>query len=87
MEIVFGVIALGIGVILAKSVRIIGQAEVIVVERLGRFNRVARSGLNLLIPFVERARSIDVRFFRPTSAGSTSSSPPRPRALTCASRC
>lgn len=64
MEIVFGVIALGIGVILAKSVRIIGQAEVIVVERLGRFNRVARSGLNLLIPFVERARSIDVRFFQ-----------------------
>ncbi len=69
MEIVFGVIALGIGVILAKSVRIIGQAEVIVVERLGRFNRVARSGLNLLIPFVERARSIDVRFFQADVSG------------------
>ena len=69
MEIVFGVIALGIGVILAKSVLIIGQAEVIVVERLGRFNRVARSGLNLLIPFVERARSIDVRFFQADVSG------------------
>jgi regulator of protease activity HflC (stomatin/prohibitin superfamily) len=48
--------------ILAKSVNIIGQAEVIVVERLGRFHRVARSGLNILIPFIERPRHLDVRF-------------------------
>ena len=39
----------------ATSIKIIGQAEVMVVERLGRFHRVARSGLNVLIPFVERA--------------------------------
>ena len=36
------------------SFKIIGQAEVMVIERLGRFHRVARSGLNILIPFVER---------------------------------
>jgi regulator of protease activity HflC (stomatin/prohibitin superfamily) len=47
--------------VLAKSVKIIGQAEVIVVERLGRFHRVARSGLNLLVPFIERPRHLDVR--------------------------
>ena len=45
------------------SFKIIGQAEVMVIERLGRFHRVARSGLNILVPFVERPRSIDVRFF------------------------
>ena len=33
-----------------------------VIERLGRFNRVARSGLNLLIPFVERPKTLDVRY-------------------------
>src|SRR5687768_510596 len=66
-------------VLLAKSVRIIGQAEVIVVERLGRFHRLARSGLNLLIPFVEVPRTIDVRYFeadvggvKRITAGSTS---------------
>ena len=48
--------------VLAKSVKIIGQAEVIVVERLGRFHRVARSGLNLLVPFIERPRHLDVRY-------------------------
>jgi regulator of protease activity HflC (stomatin/prohibitin superfamily) len=69
VEVVFGIIALGIGVVLAKSIRIIGQAEVMVVERLGRFNRVARSGLNILIPFIERPRSIDVRYFESDVTG------------------
>jgi regulator of protease activity HflC (stomatin/prohibitin superfamily) len=48
--------------VLTKALKIVGQAEVLVVERLGRFHRVARSGLNLLIPFVEKPRSIDVRY-------------------------
>src|SRR5687768_2643894 len=46
-----------------KSFKIVGQAEVMVVERLGRFHRVARSGLNILIPFIEAPRTIDVRYF------------------------
>jgi len=69
LEYFVGIVALGIGVILAKSIRIIGQAEVMVVERLGRFNRVARSGLNILIPFIERPRSIDVRYFETDVTG------------------
>jgi regulator of protease activity HflC (stomatin/prohibitin superfamily) len=61
------------------SFKIIGQAEVMVIERLGRFHRVARSGLNILIPIVERPKSIDVRYFevgvggvKKMTAGSTS---------------
>ena len=57
-----GIIGAVVLVIIARSVKIIGQAEVIVVERLGRFHRVARSGLNLLIPLVERPRHLDVRY-------------------------
>lgn len=64
--------------LVAKSIRIIGQAEVIVVERLGRFHRVARSGLNFLLPFIERPRHLDVRYIdtdvsgiRRITAGST----------------
>jgi regulator of protease activity HflC (stomatin/prohibitin superfamily) len=55
--------------LISFSVRIVSQAEVLVVERLGRFNRVARSGLNILIPFVERAKTIDVRFFEADATG------------------
>lgn len=69
MEYFVGIVALGVGVVLAKSIRIIGQAEVMVVERLGRFNRVARSGLNILIPFFERPRAIDVRYFEADVTG------------------
>jgi regulator of protease activity HflC (stomatin/prohibitin superfamily) len=69
LEFVFGIILVGLGVVLAKSIRIIGQAEVMVVERLGRFNRLARSGLNILIPFVERPKTIDVRYFESDVTG------------------
>ena len=62
----FVVAALGVA---ASSIKIIGQAEVMVVERLGRFHRVARSGLNVLIPFVERARQLDVRYFEADVSG------------------
>src|SRR5688572_28539361 len=48
--------------LLSASLKIVGQAEVLVVERLGRFHRVARSGLNVLIPFIERPRAINVRY-------------------------
>jgi regulator of protease activity HflC (stomatin/prohibitin superfamily) len=61
--IVLLVIVLLLATVIVKSVKIIGQAEVMVVERLGRFHRLARSGLNLLIPFVEQPRQLDVRFF------------------------
>src|SRR5574339_1135030 len=55
--------------VLSASLKIVGQAEVLVVERLGRFHRVARSGLNLLIPFIERPRPIDVRYVEADPAG------------------
>src|SRR5678809_721642 len=55
--------------IIAAAVKIIGQAEVMVIERRGRFHRVGRSGLNLLIPFVERPRPIDVRYIEADVSG------------------
>jgi regulator of protease activity HflC (stomatin/prohibitin superfamily) len=64
-----GVLVLVVLIAIGKSVRIIGQAEVMVIERLGRFNRVGRSGLNLLIPFIEAPREIDVRYFESDMTG------------------
>jgi regulator of protease activity HflC (stomatin/prohibitin superfamily) len=60
--ITLGVITAVVALLVSKSLKIVGQAEVLVVERLGRFHRVARSGLNVLIPFIERPRAIDVRY-------------------------
>jgi regulator of protease activity HflC (stomatin/prohibitin superfamily) len=70
----FGVLFLGFIAFCAlfvftKSFKIIGQAEVMVIERLGRFHRLARSGFNVLIPFIERPKSIDVRFLEADIGG------------------
>jgi regulator of protease activity HflC (stomatin/prohibitin superfamily) len=67
--IALGVIALLVLFIGTSSIKIVGQAEVMVVERWGRFNRIARSGLNILIPFMERPKSIDVRYFESDVTG------------------
>ncbi len=57
--------------VITKSIKIIGQAEVMVIEWLGRFNRVARAGLNLLIPFIERPKTLDVRYLESGLTGTT----------------
>src|SRR3712207_9289897 len=66
-----------------KSFKIIGQAEVMVIERLGRFHRIARSGFNILIPFIERPKSIDVRYFEADVSGAKriTAAPATPPAL------
>jgi regulator of protease activity HflC (stomatin/prohibitin superfamily) len=45
-------------VIAAKTIKIVPQASVILIERLGRFSRVAASGLNILVPFLDKARAV-----------------------------
>ncbi len=67
--ILLGVIGLAGLFVGTKSFKIVGQAEVMVIERLGRFHRLARSGFNILIPFIERPKSIDVRYFEADVSG------------------
>src|SRR5437870_7648715 len=45
-------------IIAAKTIRIVPQATVMLIERLGRFNRVAASGLNILTPFLDKPRAV-----------------------------
>jgi len=53
----FGFVAIVMLIIAIKTIRIVPQATVMLVERLGRFDRVASSGLNILIPFLDRPRA------------------------------
>ena len=45
-------------VIAFKSIKIVKQAEVYVIERLGKFYKVADAGLTIIIPFFDRVRSV-----------------------------
>jgi regulator of protease activity HflC (stomatin/prohibitin superfamily) len=42
----------------AMSVKIVRQSEVYIIERLGKFHKVADAGLTIIIPFVDHVRSI-----------------------------
>jgi regulator of protease activity HflC (stomatin/prohibitin superfamily) len=56
------IVALIVLVTLARTIRIIPQAQAGVVERLGRYSRTLTPGLTLVVPFVDRIRSvIDLR--------------------------
>src|SRR5205814_1885856 len=54
----FGFLGIVLLVIAAKTIRIVPQATVMLVERLGRFSYVASSGLNMLWPFIDRPRAV-----------------------------
>ena len=43
-------------VVLLRSVVRVGASEVVIVERLGRFNRILQPGTHLLVPVVDHAR-------------------------------
>src|ERR671939_584142 len=60
--IVLLVVAAVVIFVLFRTVRIIPQARAAVVERLGRYSRTLDAGLVIVVPFIDRIRSmIDLR--------------------------
>lgn len=55
------IVAAIVGAALVAGIRIVPQAKVLVVERLGKFHHVAHSGLNVLLPFLDSPRAIEMR--------------------------
>ena len=45
-------------VVAAKTIKIVPQSSVLLIERLGRFHRVAACGLNIIVPFFESPRGV-----------------------------
>jgi len=53
-------IALFALVTIAKGIRIVQQAQTMVIERLGKYHRTLASGINLIVPWVDKPRAIDM---------------------------
>ncbi|MDX6610885.1 MAG: hypothetical protein QOD75_71 [Blastocatellia bacterium] len=53
-----GFVGLFMLVVAIKTIRIVPQATVMLVERLGRFLKVADSGLHVFIPFLDKPRAV-----------------------------
>jgi len=45
-------------VIAFKSIKVVKQAEVYIIERLGKFHKVADAGLSIIVPFLDQVRSV-----------------------------
>ena len=57
-----GVLVLFAIIVVAKSVKVIPQAEAAVIERLGRYSKTVSGQLTLLLPFVDKIRArVDLR--------------------------
>src|SRR5947208_15070781 len=63
------VIALVAISIVAQAVRVVQQAQTMLIERLGRYHRTLSSGMNLIIPIIDKPRAIDWHQVIVTPAG------------------
>ncbi len=53
----FGIIILIIAIIAFKSIHVVNQSEVLIIERLGKYYKTADAGLTLIVPFIDRVAS------------------------------
>lgn len=63
------IISAGIGLLflvtfLLKAVVLVSQAQAVIIERLGRYDRTLGAGLHIIAPFIERKRSVWWTFVR-----------------------
>jgi regulator of protease activity HflC (stomatin/prohibitin superfamily) len=57
--VIFFIILLVLVLIIAfKTIKIVKQSEVYIIERLGKFHKVADAGLTIIVPFLDHVRSI-----------------------------
>jgi len=56
--VIFGIIALFIMSAIAKSTYLVRQSEVVIIERLGKFNLILKSGLHFVVPFIDQPRKV-----------------------------
>lgn len=52
------ILGLALLVVAWKTIKIVPQSSVLLIERLGRFHRVASSGLNIIVPLIDSPRSV-----------------------------
>src|SRR5215204_6731459 len=61
----FAFMGIALLVAAAKTIKIVPQSSVLLIERLGKFNRVAASGLNIIVPFLDSPRGVYLTNVRP----------------------
>ena len=50
--------ALFVAFVVLKTIKIVPQKQVMVIERLGRYHKAAGAGLNIIVPFMDSVRAV-----------------------------
>lgn len=58
MKLFFLLIFVVLIILLIKSIKVVRQSEVYIIERLGKFHKAADAGLTIIIPFIDTVRSV-----------------------------
>ncbi len=62
-------ITIFITIFAVKGLKIVQQAETVIIERLGRYNRTLESGVNIIWPIIDKPRPIEWRYKVKTAEG------------------
>ena len=65
------IIALFVLILISKGLVVVKQAQVIIIERLGKYSRTLESGLHIIWPIVDKPRSINWRFVKTDYKGNS----------------
>ncbi len=61
---ILGLIAVFVVLFVLLGVRIIQQAETMVIERLGKYHKTLTGGINIILPIFDKAREIDWKYVK-----------------------
>ena len=56
--IIFGLIGLFLIAAISKATYLVRQSEVVIIERLGKFHLILKSGLHFVVPFIDQPRKV-----------------------------
>src|SRR5260370_3760303 len=62
-------VAFRVIVVISRSIRVVQQAQTMIVERLGRYHKTLSSGINFVLPLIDRPRAVDWHQTMITPAG------------------
>lgn len=71
MSIVLLILLVGVIIYVSKGILIVQQAEVMIIERLGKYEKTLESGLNFIFPILEAPRGIAKKISQKSFDGST----------------
>ncbi len=69
MTIILGAVAVFVVLFLATGIRVVPQAETMVIERLGKYHTTLQSGVNFIVPILDRVREIDWKYIKTDLSG------------------